>query len=219
MVLHLSAKKPLNMSPKNSKLDKIKELYDSNLETHGLSSKSVGWPDKKSQLLRFEKLLSVVDNPSRPFTINELGCGYGELFRYLIKNDFKVRKFYGYDISEKMIAAAGKYISDKRVSLICSSEITTKADYTITSGIFNVAFGEDKKKWEKYIKRTLVEMFENSGKGISFNLLTSYVDFKAKNLYYADPFVFFDFCKKRLSRKVNLLHDYPLFEWTITVRK
>ena len=37
--------------------------------------------------------------------------------------------------------------------------------------------------------------FENEKK-IIFNNLSKYVDYKDKNLFYADPLVIFDFCKK-----------------------
>ena len=62
-------------------------------------------------------------------------------------------------------------------------------------------------------------MAEQSRIGFSFNLLTSYVDWEEDHLYYGDPGVFFEYCKRKHSRFVTLLHDYPLYEWTIAVRK
>jgi hypothetical protein len=44
------------------------------------------------------------------------------------------------------------------------------------------------------------------------------VDWKQDDLYYGDPLFFFDHCKRTFSRTVTLLHDYPLYEWTIHVR-
>jgi hypothetical protein len=38
------------------------------------------------------------------------------------------------------------------------------------------------------------------------------------DLYYADPLFFFEHCRQRFSRRVALLHDYPLYEFTILVR-
>ncbi len=55
--------------------------------------------------------------------------------------------------------------------------------------------------------------------GIAFNCLTTYVNWKEDHLYYADPFEFFDFCKRNISRYLCLLHDYPLYEWTMLVYK
>jgi hypothetical protein len=39
------------------------------------------------------------------------------------------------------------------------------------------------------------------------------------NLYYADPFLLFDYCKKTYSRNVALLRDYGLYEFTLLIRK
>ena len=44
------------------------------------------------------------------------------------------------------------------------------------------------------------------------------------NDYYLDieekiPNEYIDFCKKELSSKVNLYHDYDLYEWTLIVLK
>jgi hypothetical protein len=64
-------------------------------------------------------------------------------------------------------------------------------------------------------------MDEISTRGFSFNVLTSYSDEDKKRdyLYYADPLFLFDYCKRHFSRKVALLHDYPIYEFSILVRK
>jgi len=38
-------------------------------------------------------------------------------------------------------------------------------------------------------------------------------------LYYADPIFLFEHCRRTFSRFVSLIHDYPLYEFTILVRK
>ena len=45
-------------------------------------------------------------------------------------------------------------------------------------------------------------------RGLAFNLLTTYVDWRKDDLYYADPGRYFDFCRRELSRYVTLVHDY-----------
>ena len=200
-------------------LDKIKDLYDKNLDQHGIDSKSVGWTTPDSQVLRFEKLSSMVKDRTEPFTLNELGCGYGELYKYLLANGYNLKEYIGYDISDKMLEAAKTYIPYDNVKLLNAPKVTEMADYTTTSGIFNVKFEHEMEQWEDYIKACLKNMFEHSNKAMSFNLLTTYVDFEAENLYYADPTYFFNFCKRELSRYVTLIHDYKLYEWTIVVSK
>jgi SAM-dependent methyltransferase len=201
-------------------LSKVEQLYSDNIEKFGIDSRSVGWKDTASQQLRFDKLMAIVQQKNQAFTLNELGCGYCELYKYLEQNQFAIDRFYGYDISEKMLDSAREYLgANERIELIKSPQLNTPADYSVTSGIFNVMFDQKKDQWEEYIKEVLLNMNQFSAKGFSFNLLTKYVDFTAPDLYYADPMVFFDFCKKECSKQVAVLHDYPLFEWTIHVRK
>lgn len=97
--------------------------------------------------------------------------------------------------------------------------MSTEADFSIASGIFNVKFSENDESWTKYILETLENMNQFSNNVFSFNLLTSYVDFKKDHLYYGDPLFFFDYCKKNFSKYVTLYHDYPLWEWTVVVIK
>ena len=95
------------------------------------------------------------------------------------------------------------------------------ADYTVASGIFNVKMEYEEKEWLDYFLQTLNNMNANSEKGFSFNALTKYSDkeFMKDNLYYAEPLFIFDYCKTHFSKYVALVHDYPLYEFTILVKK
>jgi len=201
-------------------LDKIKKLYDDNIQEFGISSRSVGWPDEQAHQLRFDKLVyGLESNIDTPVTINDLGCGYGAFFNYLEGKGHHIEHFYGYDISEEMIIKGKELLASKQVEFFIDSKLSTVADYSFTSGIFNVRFEESDAQWEEYIKEVLHNMNQFSKKGFAFNLLSTYVDFKRDHLYYGDSKIFFDYCKKEFSRFVTLLHDYPLYEWTIVVKK
>ena len=56
--------------------------------------------------------------------------------------------------------------------------------------------------------------------GFGFNVLTLYsdADKRRADLYYADPLELFTHCRLTFSRFVTLLHDYPLYEFTLLVR-
>ncbi|RAP27593.1 SAM-dependent methyltransferase [Candidatus Marinamargulisbacteria bacterium SCGC AG-333-B06] len=200
-------------------LEKVENLYSDNIRKHGVSSKSVGWNTKKCQNLRFEILLSKISK-NDSFTMNDLGCGYGALIDYMTEFNFICSNYTGIDISEKMISKAlALHSKNDHISFLQSDHISEIADYSVASGIFNVRFESSKEKWEKHILDTLTNLNTYSKIGFSFNLLTSYVDYKEPHLYYGDPCFFFDYCKKNFSKKVTLIHDYPLWEWTITVLK
>lgn len=202
-------------------LEGVAEMYTGNLQEHGLASKSVGWKDEGSQLLRFDKLSELVTPQSAAdgFTVNDLGCGYGAMFRYLDgRFGTGLTGYWGCDISDEMLRAARGFADDPRVELVNSPRLLKRADYSFVSGTFNVKMGAEDDAWRGYVTDMLLHLRDMSAKGFSFNLLSTYVDWKAENLYYADPLWFFDFCKRNVSRHVSLLHDYPLYEWTLLVR-
>lgn len=204
----------------NNVLNKVEELYTNSLKEHGINSKAVGWPTKESQIIRFNKLIEVIEDKASVVSINDLGCGYGAMYEYFTNNHFNLCQYNGYDISEAMLSKANELIGkNSNVKLIKSPNLETMANYTIVSGIFNVKFDTAEDKWLDFIKDTLIQMYKHSTKGFSFNLLTSYVDYKKDHLFYANPAYFFDFCKVNFSKKVSLLHDYDLWEWTILVKK
>ena len=202
-------------------LDKIANLYSGNLSEHGDQSKAVGWPTADSQQLRFEKLSQIISVMDRPFSVNDYGCGYGAHLEYLLQKKYSVSGYNGYDLSEEMLSKSNERLKGFKgdLKLINSSKISTPADFTFVSGTFNVRFESTYDEWKRFIKETLIMINESSELGFSFNLLSKYVDWEEPHLFYGDPCYWFDFCKKKFSSKVSLLHDYPLYEWTVLVHK
>ena len=198
------------------RLKGVRDLYEKSLRDHGATPKGVGWGDAPTHDLRFERLSQVIDARG-PVSINDLGCGYGAFLEYLKGRGVKVSHFRGLDISERMLEEARRRYP--KGEWILGSKLAARADYSFASGIFNVRLKESRGDWRRFIVRTLDEMHEHSRRGFAFNVLTSYVDFRMPHLYYADPREFFDLCKRRYSKRVALLHDTPLYEWTMLVRK
>ena len=202
-------------------LDKISNLYSGNLSRHGGDSKAVGWATADSHELRFEKLTQLIPDMDSSFSVNDYGCGYGAHLEYLIQKQYSVSTYNGYDLSEEMLIQSGDRLKgfEGDLNLINSSKISLPADFTFVSGTFNVRFESSDKEWRNFIEDTLAMISEFSNLGFSFNLLSKYVDWEEPHLFYGDPCYWFDYCKKNFSRQVSLLHDYPLYEWTILVRK
>jgi hypothetical protein len=199
-------------------LEGVRDLYTKNLAEHGFNSKSVGWKDEASQLLRFGKLTELIEADAQEITVNDWGSGYGAMFDYLSNRlGDRLRAYRGYDISSEMHDAAQARVTDTRASFLLGAELSP-ADYAFVSGTFNVRFEASDDDWDAWVKDRLRELAASSARGFSFNLLSSYVDWKEPQLFYADPREYFDFCKRELSPSVSLLHDYPLYEWTILVR-
>jgi len=199
----------------------IENYYTNKIKTYGTTPKGVDWNGEEGQLLRFQQLLKIVDQ--HPFSIADIGCGYGKLYEYL-QSKFQDFNYYGYDLSQSMIDHAKILYSESAKNKfihILEIEDINNVDYCIASGIFSVKMDHDEAEWLSYILQTIEVMNQKSFKGFSFNCLTKYSDqeYMRNDLYYADPLFLFDYCKRNFSKNVSLLHDYNLYEFTILVRK
>lgn len=201
-------------------MDSVSRYYTEKLLVHGANHKGVDWNSRESQELRFEQLLKVCDWEEH-FSINDYGCGYGDLFRFMDERGFDF-EYLGFDISEVMVnKAVERFGGFPNCKFVAGGLTDNIADYTVASGIFNVRLNHPDSEWLEYILRSLSNMDRTSAKGFSFNCLTKYSDkeYMRNNLYYADPCWLFDYCKRNFSKNVALLHDYGLYEFTMIVRK
>lgn len=196
------------------------EYYTRKIREHGPTASGADWKSVESQYLRFEQLLKVCDT-SGAFSILDFGCGYGALADYLEGRGLTY-SYCGYDVSEEMLKHAQEQHRDlEHCRFIGDKTQLVAAEYTIASGIFNVKLDTPETDWKEYVRRTVHQIADLSARGFAFNVLTLYSDVERRraDLYYADPLFWFDYCKRNFSKYVALLHDYPLYEFTILVRK
>jgi len=213
----------MNESPSQEPLPILKRVaryYAEKLERFGATAAGVDWNSTESQHLRFLQLLRVGPEAGDQ-SVNDYGCGYGALADYL-RDTGRRWDYRGFDISESMVACA-RVLHDGFPTCSFTSDVDSlvPADYTFASGIFNVTLGHDPIAWREYVIDTLATLNRLSVKAFAFNMLSTYsdVDRRRSGLFYGDPLFFFDVCKRRFSPRVALLHDYPLYEFTMIVRK
>lgn len=199
---------------------KVDEYYSKKIRDHGTTSQGVDWNGEASHFLRFKQLCKVFTDLKNK-SVLDFGCGYGSLIDYLHTNNLRDYTYYGYDISAEMLKAAKQTFSEDYIHFIENLKEVDQVDYTIANGIFNVKLDQNEQEWEAYVKETLKTIDSKTKCGFSFNILTSFSDedYKKGHLYYANPMLFFEYCKTNFSKNVALLHDYELYEFTIIVRK
>lgn len=206
-------------SDSERRLEGVARTYTESLAEHGATSRAVGWKDKDSQRLRFEQLVRVVHHGEDGLSVNDLGCGYGAMFDFLAERfGDRLERYVGYEISPEMLDAARTHVADPRASFVDSPRSTEVADYSFASGPFNVKLDASDEDWEFEVRDALRALAASSRLGLAFNLLTTHVGWREPHLFYADPARFVDFARRELGGAVVLLHDYPLYEWTILVR-
>jgi hypothetical protein len=201
-------------------LETVAQYYDERLRRFGSTPQGVDWNSAESQVLRFSKLLTLIEETATA-TVLDYGCGYGALADYLRKNGAPHR-YIGFDISNGMIdTARATHAAESWCAFTSDPSTLEHADYVVSSGIFNVKLEHSNDQWRAHVLRTLEAFDALARRGFSFNMLSTYsdADKRRDDLFYADPCEMFDRCKRCFSPRVTLLHDYPLYEFTIVVRK
>jgi hypothetical protein len=151
----------------------------------------------------------------------DYGCGYAALGTYLRGRGHQ-GPYVGFDVSAAMIEAAQGHVATLPACRVTARrDDLTPLDYAVASGVLNVKQSAGDADWASYVRDTIADLAALGTRGFGFNALTLYSDVEKRrpDLYYADPLELFDHCKRTYSRFVTLLHDYPLYEFTILVRR
>jgi SAM-dependent methyltransferase len=200
-------------------LEDIEAFMEDLLERKGETTPlGVGWPNRENQETRFAQLLRLLDGDRGEFTVNDLGCGFADLYSFIRATALPMKAYRGYDLSEKMLEVARERVGPD-AELIRSDHLTERADYSFACGIFNTRLRASDEEWLAYMKSVVLDLHRHSQRGFAFNSFSTYVDWREPHLFYADPMELFRYCKEEVSPRVALLHDYPLWEWTILVRR
>ena len=183
---------------------------------YGNDIKSLGWKDRDKMDKRFQVLQEI--GIRYEDSVLDVGCGFGDFCEMLRPNVNYVSDYdyTGIDIVPEFIEIAKNtyhFFEDFKFKQATIFDIHKKYDWIVESGIFNY-----KSCTMEYIRKTIDKAFKLCKKGIAFNFLTSYVDFKNVELNYTNPIIIFDYAKT-LSKYVTLRHDYLDYEFTIYIYK
>jgi SAM-dependent methyltransferase len=200
----------------------LNKYFAEKLDTYGAIPEGVDYNSPEAQAVRFERLVQVID-PARKFSVIDYGSGYGGMFDFLNQKGWDF-EYYGIDLIEKMVIAGRDAHKEFPNAHFTTNETEVPlVDYLLAGAIFNIKLETSYEDWQEFTLKTLRNMDKLCSKGFSFNMLTKYSDTdrmaERPDLFYGDPLLYFDFCKRNFSRNVALLHDYDLYDFTILVRK
>ena len=201
----------------------IIRYYSERLRRYGSSPMGVDWSCVASQELRFLQLLKLCDF-SGPFSLNDVGCGYGALVGFLVgrHRDAEI-DYLGIDLSEAMIRSAKRlWRTYPWTAFVTGHASFRSADYSVASGIFNVKLDHPKGPWERYIASTLDDLQAASRKGFAVNFLREPPQALGaearKALYWSRPETWVRYCEREYGAMVTLLEAYGQPEFTLQVR-
>ncbi|MDA7774253.1 class I SAM-dependent methyltransferase [Pseudomonadales bacterium] len=193
---------------------RIIQRYNDRLELHGATIATMASGTEERRDIRFKVLSEIgIQNGD---SILDLGCGFGDFINYLERENISV-DYTGYDINPALVEVAQSRFPEKtfQVKDILEEQFPV-FDYVVSSSCFNLPLrGHDN---YDFVELIMKKCFEHSRKGVAIDFLSSHVDFESAEGFHYDPQRLFSIAKG-LTKRVNLRHDYPLFEFNIYLYK
>ena len=192
-----------------------KLFYNSRVNQFGYSAKSVGWQSFEQQKLRFKILVS--DLNLENVTLLDVGCGFGDLFEFIIFKKINLKGYIGIDISEEMIEYAKNRIADPKASFKVQNFLSSDfppSDVVIMSGVLNYRV-----RINKYaLLETFLRKSAHFAKCVSFNLLTDKVDYMQPINNHFNLQVATKVAKEHFNT-VKVFENYGLHEFTLICKR
>ena len=186
----------------------LENYYLALFERFGDSHESVQYSSKDSQVRRYETLIEIGDLTDCASL--DFGCGIGHFLEFLKTQNKKITSYSGIDIVPEMLVLAKKKFPDANFFL--PSELSNLSfDYGFVSGTFNDKIKQNRNFWQE----SVIDLFSKCKRGIAFNMMSTYVDFQNKDLFYESPEYVFKFIKNNLTPYVTLRHDFETKSQTV----
>ena len=198
--------------------DMITKNYWTKLaEKYGHSTKSLDYSSDEGQKKRFDVVTQV--GIEENCSVLDVGCGFGDYFNYLNHSKIKNVRYYGIDITEKMVELAKEKnpFADIMQGNFLDLPDDKKFDFVINVGFNSVKTGHN---WET-LTQVLDKMWTLCNKGIAYGAVSTFA--QNQNMYeytfFVSPIKVIDYVMNNLTHKVVFRHDYMPHDFTIYAYK
>jgi hypothetical protein len=171
--------------------------------------------------LRYKKLAKLFSDDVK-FSVHDVGFGLAHFLEF-IQQELPGRHivYSGSEVTEKFVNYCKEHYPeiDFKFRDLAAGPFEDNYDYLVFGGTFYHLAGVPADQFQNYAFSVIENAFSMSRRGISFNLITEYVDYRRDDLFYCSMSDLLDFINSRLSRFFTIHHDYPLYEYTVCVYK
>lgn len=154
------------------------QFYAASLRKHGVSAQGVQWRSVENQRIRFEQIVSMILREGETLRIVDAGCGFGDLYRYLVPIAGERLHYIGLDSYSVMAEIARKRTQGEIRCLDVLHDPLPMADYYVCSGALNILTPYES---HRFIRRC----FEASERGFVFNFLEGSDESETYNYLHA----------------------------------
>jgi 2-polyprenyl-3-methyl-5-hydroxy-6-metoxy-1,4-benzoquinol methylase len=191
----------------------LKDYHREVFLEHGATARGVDWNDETEVLLRYDKMLKVIDmdfyGGAEIPTILDVGCGWGGMAKRARDTGAKV-SIFGIDVVEEMIGYANKEFPEHcfKALDVFNIQEPEMCDFVVCNAILTQKHRISIPEMEQFTKRLIKKMFTLCRHGIAFNLMSTRVNYTVDNLYYQNPVEILSWLLTDVSPRVVLDHGY-----------
>ena len=202
----------------------LAQHYSKTFNEYGDTTRGMDWPCEKDNILRFRILSEIIGfySSSIENSVLDFACGTSAYYEYLnsIPHMTKIN-YTGLDINNELIECARrKYPKNKYLSgdiLNNKRIIKEKYDYIIINGLFTQKLNLSEDEMFSFWKDIISALWNHCNKGIAFNSMSQFVDYKRDGNYHLEIGSAGDFLKDNISNNFLVRNDYNLYETTFYI--
>jgi SAM-dependent methyltransferase len=188
----------------------VRDFFQLHVRLYGDDWRALGWQSYYTQQRRFAVLAEIGSLAHK--RVLDVGCGLGHLYEYLRTQGIPVT-YTGYDLLPDMIERARRRFPEVHFEVrdVLQGLGTERFDYILSSGAFNVNFGDN----IRAVQRLLRDMVQHCTEGVAMNFLKRTVDASDDPIFqYYPPREMLTFCKT-LCPRVRLREGYLYNDFTL----
>lgn len=201
----------------------LAEVIEESVKTRGVTPQAV-WLDKQDTLdkgvKRCEAILRMVGS-RKAFSVLDVGCGPGFAVGFLEdRYEAHLIRYCGVDVSSMLISAAQKLWPHRQFinrDIIVEPLGQEAYEFTAINGVLTAKYSLSHQEMESFAFDLLEAAWKSTAIALSFNVMSPYVDWTRDDLFHWPMDHAAAFCTSRLSRHINIIADYGLYEYTVQV--
>ncbi len=191
----------------------LKDYYATTFARHGATAKGVDWTSEEELLVRYDKMLAVLQKDftvlPQPVSMLDVGCGWGGQLRRAQSLGVKLN-YTGIDVVESMVQHARTEFPGATFihGDVFALDKPASYDFVVCNAILTQKLGATIPAMEQFTRELARKMFEICRHGIAFNMMSTRVNFMVDNLYYQNPADLLAWMLTDLTPRVRLDHGY-----------
>lgn len=150
-------------------------------------------------------------------SVLDVGCGFGDLEPYLRGHGWTGR-YCGVDITADIVEAGlhRNPALDLRLCDIQTQQDVGTFDWVFCSGTLNLTCAQNDSA--SHFESMVRTMFGLAEKGVAFNMLSPFADYRSENCFYPDFSALVEIVRS-LSKRFSIRHDYMPYEMLVYLYK